>query len=781
MTDRQRTVACIALLLAYIIVRFGDLLFLGNGLFLSDISRYFYPLRHVLRETLLAGEFPWWNRYFSGGQPMAANPAYAAFYPGSLPLLLGNYRFGFNLHIVLHVCLAIVGMFLFLREDGRSRTAATIGALSFATGGYFLSALLDFSIAFIWAWTPLACFFLWRWRKTHSVRWLALAAIALAMQVLIGEPVSIVQTWILIAACAAADAIRGKRFTNNAIAFALLFVATIALSAVQVAGAMDHARDTSRREGLPYRQVARFSTAPERPLELIFPHYFGSHEDVSRNYWAGQRLDGVPYFLNIYLGLIVAVCAIAALFVRPREAIPLFALFTIVYALALGEHGTFFEMLYDAGIATRFRYPEKFLSLIILPLIWIAMRTLDDFIDGRPRARRVVIMTSAATAILTLAITAWSRSSSYLRWFFAHWSLPPAPDALRMAVLSQKYWLIAAAFVIALTLLFVSRAMLRPEIWSAAIVVFAVFDLSQVWHELTPRMPKRFFDPPGIVSVFDKPRADYTVFHLADWYLAYLDDTRFGYGRYWTTRNGLTPPTAAAWDVRTAMDRDYDETFIGPTRDMVAAMLSLNAKGDANWWRPFAAMSNVRYVLDLRDFDTVARECRGQFEFSRPVALRRFGDSAPRYFFASVLQQAGGWQDVLSIIQARGIVPRVAYVPFTPFSPAAGRVVAVEERPGDARIEVEAAGPSFLVMTVTRDRHWRVAIDGNPATVEAANIAYQGVIVPAGHHVITMRYRNNVVLAGLAISAVSMIGIIVVIASGRGWRIRSSNEQSEKT
>jgi hypothetical protein len=334
----------------------------------------------------------------------------------------------------------------------------------------------------------------------------------------------------------------------------------------------------------------------------------------------------------------------------------------------------------------------------------------------------------------------------------------------------------AIALSVALAALVWSRRLWRPAIWAAALVAFTIVDLLQVHDELAPRMPRKFFSPPGIVGALDRPADDYAIFHLADWALASLrsKDAAAGYADYWMRRNGLVPPTQASWGLRSALDPDYDETSLTPAREMFQAMLRRYLSGVPDWWQPFAAMSNVRYTLGNRDFDKVAAECRGHFEFSRPVTLRRFQGASPRYFFARELIEARRSDDVAGILQRRGTVPGVAFVPFRPFAPAPGRILRAAESPGTVRLDVDAAGTSYLVATITRHRYWRVTLDGRPIDVHATNIAYQGFVVPSGRHVVTMRYRNPFVTAGITISLFALSVIILVVARGTRWKSRGA-------
>ena len=776
--DRRTTIACIGFLSVVWLAIFADVLFFGKSLFLFDISRYHFPMKSVVRDTILSGQFPWWNRLQTGGQPMAADPAWEIFYPGQWLIFLGSKIFGFNLHIVVHVWIAIIGMFLFLREEELEWRAALIGALSFAIGGYFTSTLTVLPTCFVWAWAPLAAYFLTRYRRRRQIRDFACAAVVLGMQVLVGEPVSLIETWILIGLAALADgAADRKRMVRNVVAIALLLVCTIGIGAAQIIPGSDHVRDTTRAEGLGYRHVITFSTPLARPLEMIFPHFYGRHAQSGWYFWGAPKFHGVSYFRSIYLGLLIPLAVIVACYVRPREGVPIVIFCALAFLTATGANTPIFDALYDLGIVTPFRVPEKFLSLTILPLIWVGCRALNDFLRGDVRTTRAFVAVSAAFAVIASLIAIFANTSAYERWFSSYWDLAERGTFSELLALSRYDWMLAAIVAIAAAIVIAMRSRVPAHVWSVALIAFVIADLYRLHSDLSPRIPNRYYDAPGILRALDPHTNAYAVLHIADWYLESANPKyhEAGDARYWITRNALLPPMPMGWGIHLGLERDYDETYLRPSHDLVLAMLSLNLKGVQEWWQPFAAMANVRYVVDYRDFDVMAAECRGHFEVSRPVTLRQFAGFTPRYYLANELIQVRNRDDVARIARSRGVIKNVAYVSFPPFAPAAGRVLHVDETPSTARIDVETAGQSYLVATVTAHRYWHVAMDGAPVAAQPTNIAFQGIIVPAGHHVITMRYRDPYVPAGVATSALFVVIMIALGVAGPRWKRNQNN------
>ena len=64
-----------------------------------------------------------------------------------------------------------------------------------------------------------------------------------------------------------------------------------------------------------------------------------------------------------------------------------------------------------------------------------------------------------------------------------------------------------------------------------------------------------------------------------------------------------------------------------------------------------------------------------------------------------------------------------------------------------------------MVVLQSYSPDWVATVDGATVPIRAADVLFQGVSVPAGHHVVTLRYRPASVTAGLASSAAGIIGL----------------------
>ncbi|HKR65589.1 MAG TPA: hypothetical protein VJZ00_17800, partial [Thermoanaerobaculia bacterium] len=396
--ERRADAIAIAVLALLPLLLFSDLLLGIHALYTRDLPFYYYPAKKVLRDVALSGHFPYWNPFFSAGQPLAANPEHEVFYPLTWLILLPNFDFAFHLLIVLHVSIAMITMYALLRSMSMRRAAAFLGALSFGLGGAVLSTLDLLPVLFSLAWLPLTCLFTRRFLLHRASRDFALAAFFLGLQLVIGEPATALQTGILLGAYAL-----WKQRARGVGAIALLSGASLLIAAVQVLPAADHVADSVRSRGLDYDLVSYWSTPPARVAELVYPSIFGDPRLDQTYQYRGARFYDVeqrPYLLSIYCGLLVAVLMLAGLIARVRGA-ALFGAIAIASALlAFGRHTPLLRLLYESGLASWLRYPEKFVLMGLFAAIVFAARVFDGLLDGDARVRRAAL---GITGIVTLA------------------------------------------------------------------------------------------------------------------------------------------------------------------------------------------------------------------------------------------------------------------------------------------------------------------------------------------------------------------------------------------
>ncbi|HET8775854.1 MAG TPA: hypothetical protein VFP80_18800, partial [Thermoanaerobaculia bacterium] len=515
-TPRRPDAIALAILAALITLAFADILLDVNSLYVRDLVHFHYPTKHVLREILLSGEFPHWNPWFGAGQPMAANPQHELFYPPNWLVLLPSYRVGFHLLVLLHVYLAAFSMYALLRSLRTGAPSAFFGALAFALGGVGLSYLNLLPFLFSVAWLPLTCLYARRFLQTRSRRAFALASLFFGIQVLLGEPTTILQTGTLLGIYALFT-----RNWRNVAMVGLLSVAALLVSAVQTIPAADLAADSVRARGFPFADVTDWSLPAIRLGEFFHPNLLG-HVDVMdrRLYWASSLypVRRIPFLYSIYPGLLLSVLATAGLFARVRGRGLFLAVAATSILLALGANTPLWRLLYDAGLAKAVRFPEKFILMALVAVIVFGSRTLDELLAGNEAVRRAALRVAAVLTAIFAAAALLSRTSLYPPFFAWLWH-PRASRFLAMLETSATDWLLALARSAAVLLLVRNVLTTRRTVWLGVAGVFVVLDLGMLLPEAAPRMPAAYYDPPAMAKLLPQDRTPWRLFHHASWHL----------------------------------------------------------------------------------------------------------------------------------------------------------------------------------------------------------------------------------------------------------------------
>lgn len=759
---RRHDLIALAVLAVVPFALFADVLFAGRSFFLGDFSAYNYPLRSILRTIVETGSFPYWNPYLSGGQPLAANAAYQLFYPPTWLILLPSFRIGLHLLMLVHLALAATGTYVLLRSFRVGRAACFLAALAFGSGGLIVTNIVTSAILFSAAWIPWIAYFTVRFVRTRKRSAFACASLGLAMQFLIGEPITLLQTAILLGlwAIVARRRERGR---------ALLSVAGIGavgllLAAIQVLPLLDHLRDTDRGRGIEFKFVAERSTPPVRMLELLVPHPLGDLSPGSHHRWSGLIYHGgAPFYRSIYPSMLFGVLCVAGILARARGHGFFLACIGVSLLLAAGHHTPLLRILYDLGVAAVIRYPEKFLALSVCATIAFGAVVLHQLFRGHAAVRRWAIAVAGLIAGGSALIGAFASTTPFGALFTALFRQPPPLDEVR--AIAADHGLRALVLLVLLFLL--PRLQMRGRVTAAA--MFVVADLLTVTPGMAMRLPQSFYDEPACAERLPRDRASYRIFSLAEWSSKSPNNREYSRRRansWWIHRNQYLPLRPLTHGFRIALGSDYDLTALATTSDFVRAAGQLAEEHRPGWIGAIAAMSNIHYIAVFRPAKEAFAEAGNDLRRIQPV---RFigGKGQPRYYFSTQVIPLGSRDEFVGHLRRGGYRPDVAFVEGNALTPASGRVRHAEEWTNGARLDVEASGPSFLVMSVTSHKYWRITVDGREVTPLRTNLTYQGVVVPAGRHRVEMRYENPLIQGGGGISIATLLALSLWIKRAR--------------
>lgn len=756
------------LLVALVALAFADVLFAGRALFSRDLFTFHFPGRTVLRDVVMAGEFPSWNPAVGGGQPLAANPNHQAFYPPHLLILLPDYLTGFQLYIVLHFVILALGGWTLARSLGAGRAAALFTALSLSLGGFALSASAVLPILLSFAWHPWVLAFSIRAFRHRSVRDAVLATLALGMSALVAEPTSLIQISALVGLVAAAAAWQGRVRRGGALAplaIALAIGAGGALvGAVQLLPTLELSGDSVRTGGFSKEHAQVWSLPPVRVLEPFAPNVAGAYAENGSFYWSArlypERMS--PFILSIYPGLLVSLFAAALFVAYPTRSLPVAGVVALFFAVAIGRHGPLFDLLYELGLFRMTRYPERIVAGAVLVMTVAGGWGFHRWAGGDQRIARALAILAGGV----LLISAIAYASSDL-WFERAWPLLSTDpiDEFQRRARESWLWLALRAGGALLVAWIALRGKMRVAV--AAAIVLLALDLASIHHQVAPRVERSAFSEPPIARALPEPRDAYRIFHEAKWLGATDEAKRWtlpGFQTYFVLRNAMMPRLPQAWGFRTVLDPDFDETYLAHTASMVALMHTAASADIPGWREAVMEMNAASFWSRYRDFgDEIERA--GRLAEARPVQFvgTRF---IPRYRFANRLVRAGSAEEALRALRAGAWAPGTAFIDEEPFQPAPARILSVDERSNRVRLEVEAAGDAWLVVSNSDDEEWTAALDGAPVPIRRTDVAYQGLRVPAGRHVIELRYENSLfaIGGGISIATLAVLAVLWIVA-----------------
>jgi hypothetical protein len=233
------------------------------------------------------------------------------------------------------------------------------------------------------------------------------------------------------------------------------------------------------------------------------------------------------------------------------------------------------------------------------------------------------------------------------------------------------------------------------------------------------------------------------------------------------------PPCAGYWGVEGSYDLDIRGLL---PLDFHAVNLHLRAAEGTEAHTRLLRLGAVRTVVALHTSGLEDLEVGPSFTglFGEPIRTFRVRGALPRAYAVGEAR-ATSRQGALSAILDPSFEARREVVLSGAGAEAAaarhptprGEVRITELFADRQRIEVDLDGPGFIVSVDAWSPGWRAFVDGGPTEVLRANALFRAVAVPAGRHVVEMRYRPRSALVGLS---VTVLAGVALLASGLALR-----------
>ena len=768
-------------LAALVALLFHRALFAGGVFFQRDVQLLWFTHVETFVRAVAGGAWPVWNPFLAFGQPLWADANAQLGYPPTwLNLVLQPWRY-YTLYVVAHALLGAIGLYALARRLGLGREAALVAAALWTGSGPVVSTAPMWNQLAGAAWLPWSMLAaetaLDTGRSAHAVLWGA----TLAAPILAGSPEGA-----LLAAMLGAAVAVGRVFGSRerlprrrlALCLGIACVFALALSAVQWLPSLEAAR-RSARAGLGPEARAYWSVHPLALLQIVFPVLVDA-PGLRPDRAAALSESREPYFASLYLGLAAAGLVLASANGPARRHRRLLAVALVAAALvALGRHTPVHAAMVAALPPLRaLRYPAKAMTLAGFAWALLAGMGLEAWRSPLAAGRRFRLSVLLPVAALTFAagVAALLVFRDPGRWGGLAFAEPSpgltfadllAPTELRLLGAAAAGAAVLAVGVFARSIPAPARA--------AAVAVCAVADLLLAHHGLNATAPPALYaHRPELLDAV-RP-VDGARIYVYDYFFPGRSQRYLGRAapyvaarapEGWPVRAAqalgmrlyLFPPTAGPWGVEGSYDLDVPALGSPHVAALTALLRSVEGTPAHTRLLRVGAVSHV-VALHSVGFEDLELLASVEGLFPDPMRVYRVPDPRPRTYAVAGARVADGDDAIRMLLDPAFDPAQEVVLPAGPSAradPSFSGVSRLVARDAE-RITVEAAlsRTGYVVLVDAWDPAWRATVDGRPAELLRANVAFRAVAVSAGRHRIEMRYRPVTLPWGLVITGMAL-------------------------
>ena len=774
------------------IILFREFFFGGAKLLGTDTQALGYFARNFYTEFVQQfHRFPLWNPLLYGGLPFIDGMHGDIFYPPSLAMFFLNAASMWSFKMGLHVFLAGVFTYTWLREIGGSRGASFVGGLIYMMGADLVSLVFPGGDGklFVSTLAPLAFWLTERAVVRRRLRDYAAFSLGLALMVFTSHMQAVyfciwgISLYFIVRAFQI-----NKATALPAVgAFAVAGILGVAAAAVQFVPPLQYLREWSHRADkreqaeAGYAESTTWSLHPEEIMSLVVPEFVGDNVPNpmrgAQTYWGRN-----PFKLNHEYAGLIPLLLLPLVFLRRRDPRGIFftALAALALLYALGAHTPLFRLFYLIPGVKLFRAPGIIIFLYGFSIATMAALAIDRAIAwvrdphaerGVRRALWIGVGVLGVFALLAAAgvfVDLW-RSTIGER-------LDPqkimALDA-NMPIIKTGFWI---AFAIALLVAAAWEAFARGVFTARALIValaaLAFLDLYRVGRPFVR----------GTVLINE---ADDPIRYTADESIQFLQ-ARQRTGEVFRAidlstvaqipGSGYSDNTLAMHGIEQLAGHHGNE--MGSYRQLIGGdkpvnLLTSNLR--------LADITNTTYLLSPQALQVPG--LTEVFRGSRTVVYRK--DTAlPRAYLVGNVEVLPENQAVARLLspEFNAATTAVLTEPLpsgtTIQTPRNAQVRWGERANTEQHLQVVTDAPALLIVLDNYYEAWHAQVDGRDTPILRANHTFRAIPVPAGQHEVVMTYSAETVSMWAFVSGAILI-LLIVLAFGPMLLDRRTSRVSE--
>ena len=704
------------------------------------------------------GSIPQWMPYQFGGMPFIGAMHGDIFYPTAWLRWLLPVDTAMNIGFAVHIVLAGVFMYLFLRALRLSWTAGVAGGLAYELSGIVTSLVSpghDGKL-FVSSLAPLAFFALLRAIRDQKLWGYGLFALVVGLGLLSPHYQMTYYLlvasglWVLYLVFFDPERPPGIRWpVPLVLAFAAVILG-VGISAIQAVPFLEYVPYSPRGAGGPSAGW-EYATSYAFPVKELFTTVLPQFNGVLDNYWGGNFLKAH----SEYLGAAVVIPAVLAFGAGRRKlVIGLGVIAGLFLLVAFGGHTPFYRLWYEVmPMMKKVRAPGMAFYLVALVVCVYAAIGIDRIVRRQVSWKRIAIVAGVLAVIAGLgsigALQVVARS-------FAEPQQMSAVEANARLLQTGALRLLVAALATGAVLWLVLTGRLRGAGAAATLAVLIVADLWSVDHQFFKFQPpaRVIFASDSIIDRMKTAKPPFRVFNPQNVYLpSELIVQRL--------------PNMLGYHGNE--ERFYD--------DLLGGKNLWRNQGNPNIWDLLA----VRFII-AKDSVIVPG-----FHVAAGPAPNRTGlpvylyeqDSIPPYvrvvpaaakvpedqIVPTVTDPRFPIESIVLFSDSSHVNPasiQGAFIPPTPVTPTLA-----EWEPGHMRIELtgSAQRESYLLIAESWYPDWQATVDGQTAQVHRADNALLSVVLPVGAREVSLSFFDPEYGTGKMITWISLLltaGVLLV-------------------
>lgn len=737
-----------------------------------------FPFRLLAWESIRYGEIPFWNPYNSGGMNLLGQPFFFLIYPLYDLIYLApkeNIFFILSLVQIIHIIIALLGMYFLLKRIVRNKPISFWGAILY---GFSYAVVAAFSIGQLlvsYAFLPWIILFIYGFEKRNIFFNIGGLAVLLFLLAGGGFPqwtlfsLFIVFLFLVFRSNPLIDSQRETWFLGSKVFFLALFL-TFLLGAIEFVPFLEQNLQGARGNSqfLTSNTQQDWITPWFLSFRLFVPNLF-NHDLQS---FVHNPMVFLADNFHSYYGVVPALLSLLAFFmVRKRWLKAWKIIFVAVFLIALGLPvlTKLFSMIFMKADLVHTRIGS------FLPFLGVVL--------AAAMLRSILISPKKALLVKGILIAVGSLLLMACLWFFL-WGKTTFGTDLGARFI-EKQLLVAATFTFLGAILFflLGRGLLGRKLFlflffAMTFVDIGYFSLGENKDRRSIRPAHEYFSLSQgeklLKNLLGNKKTQYRI-HNASARMGEISNLSGGpYMHYFPNGN--------------VYNKFYETNgyILNMPKD-VGQFLTCSSSGffirmaDVLTYQSLPTLLSMKYFIvpascepssyrlaPSRRYEVIREFTDGPSERKFDFKIIEFENIPPRFFFTKRIETGVDREKIFDLVTKENFDPRGVtyfekYIPEGLFDVSGQRVLSVDVPSANRLVlKVEAAKPGILVMNNFWHPWWRVKINGRKKELYRANFIFQAVEIPEGTSTVSFYCMAKSFKAGAGLSAAGIFCLCVL-------------------